>query len=84
LVIEVKYYKRSAPSSFSNVLTDYSRAFPTAQVYLVNHGPVGDATKDVLRELLGRCNTIEDLTAMHLEAREQLRKEPFGSMSAIP
>src|SRR5262245_25110600 len=33
LVIEVKHYKRSASTSFGHVLADYSRAFPTAEVY---------------------------------------------------
>jgi hypothetical protein len=70
LVVEVKHYKRSASSSFRHVLTDYSRAFPKAQVYLVNHGPIGDATS----ELLDRCNTIKNLTASHVSARDELRK----------
>jgi hypothetical protein len=73
LVVEVKHYKRSATSSFSDVLTDYSRAFPKAEVYLVNHGPIGDATSNVPRELLGRCHTIRDLIVPHLSAREELR-----------
>ena len=73
LVVEVKHYKRSAPASFSDVLIDYARALPNAQVYLVNHGPVGSATKNVPDELLSRCNTISNLTATHLPAREELR-----------
>lgn len=74
LVVEVKHYKRSASSSFGDVLIDYARAFPTAEVYLVNHGPVGHATKDMPRELLRRCNTIKELTASNSSAREELRK----------
>lgn len=74
LVVEVKHYKRSATSSFGDVLTDYARAFPMAQVYLVNHGPIGDATSGVPCELLARCNTIKNLTVPHLSARDELRK----------
>src|SRR5262249_7550666 len=74
LVIEVKHYKRSATSSFGHVLTDYSRALPNAQVYLVNHGPIGDATSNVSRELLARCHTIDYLTAPHVSARDELRE----------
>lgn len=74
LVIEVKHYKRSASTSFGHVLADYSRAFPTAEVYLVNHGPIGDATSSLPRELLVRCHTIRDLTALHVSARDGLRE----------
>jgi hypothetical protein len=72
-VIEVKHYKKSAPSRFSDVLTDYSRALPNAEVYLVNHGPVGNVT-DLPRELWSRCHTIANLTVPHLEARSDLSK----------
>jgi hypothetical protein len=74
LVVEVKHYKRSASSSFGHVLTDYSRAFPKAQVYLVNHGPIGDAVSNVPPELRARCHTIKDLTAPHVTARDELRE----------
>jgi hypothetical protein len=74
LVVEVKHYKRSATSSFGHVLMDYSRALPNAQVYLVNHGPIGDAMSSVPRELLARCHTINDLTAPHVSARDELRE----------
>jgi hypothetical protein len=74
LVIEVKHYKKSAPSRFSDVLMDYSRALPNAEVYLVNHGPVGSVTGDSPRELWSRCHTIANLTVPHSEARDDLRK----------
>jgi hypothetical protein len=74
LVIEVKHYKRSATSSFGHVLTDYSRALPNAQVYLVNHGPIGDARSDIPDALSARCHTIKDLTAPHVSARDELRE----------
>jgi hypothetical protein len=74
MVVEVKHYKRSAPSSFGDVLTDYSGAFPKAQVYLVNHGPIGGTMRDIPRDLLARCHTIENLKASHLSARDELHK----------
>jgi hypothetical protein len=74
LVVEVKHYKRSATSSFRDVLLDYSGAFPKADIYLVNHGPIGDAMSDLPRELYSRCHTIAELTAPHLSKREELHK----------
>ncbi|MHB8271892.1 hypothetical protein [Bradyrhizobium sp.] len=74
VVIEVKHYKKSAPSRFGDVLTDYSRALPHAEVYLVNHGPIGNVTADLPRELWSRCHTVANLTVPHLEARDDLRK----------
>lgn len=74
LVVEIKHYKRPASSSFGNVLIDYSRAFPDAQVYLVNHGPTGDAIRNLPRELRLRCNTIENLTVLGMGARDKLRE----------
>jgi hypothetical protein len=74
LIVEVKHYKRSAPSSFSDVLTDYSRAFPKASVYLVNHGPIGDVTSSLPNDLRTRCHSIENLTAFDVLARERLQR----------
>jgi hypothetical protein len=74
LVVEVKHYKRSASSSFGDALTDYSRAFPEAEVYLVNHGPIGDALSGVPRELASRCHAIKNLTAVRATARDELRE----------
>lgn len=74
LVIEVKHYKKSAPSRFGDVLMDYSRALPNAEVYLVTHGPIGNVTGDLPRELWLRCHTIANLTVPHLHARDDLRK----------
>jgi len=74
LIIEVKHYKRSASSSFGHVLADYSRAFPKANVYLVNHGPIGDVRKDLPRELSVRCYPVKELTVPNLDARDELRK----------
>jgi hypothetical protein len=73
LVIEVKHYKRSANSRFGHVLTDYARAFPNANIYLVNHGPIGDAMRAVPREVIARCSTISDLTPPNVTARDALR-----------
>lgn len=73
LVIEVKHYKKSAPSRFGDVLMDYSRAFPSAEVYLVNHGPVGSVT-DLPREFWSRCHAIANLTVPNTEARDGFRK----------
>jgi hypothetical protein len=87
LVIEVKHYKRSAARSFGDVLNDYARAFPKAEVYLVNHGSVSGATTNLPRELLRRCNTIGDLTVSHIPARGDLRKavrEDVGEPVARP
>ena len=74
LVVEVKHYKRSATASFRDVLIDYSGALPKADIYLVNHGPIGDAMSDLPGKLYSRCHTIAELTAPHLSAREELHK----------
>ena len=74
LVVEVKHYKRSSNRSFSEVLQDYARAFPKAEVFLVNHGPVGLALSDLPPGIAGRCHTVENLTADHSLARERLRE----------
>ena len=74
LVIEVKHYKRSASLSFGEVLTDYARAFLEAEIYLVNHGPIGNAMSSVPHELSARCHTIASLTAQEVSARDELRK----------
>ncbi|MGX0966093.1 hypothetical protein AB7M63_006542 [Bradyrhizobium japonicum] len=73
LVIEVKHYKKSAPSSFSDVLTDYARAFPDAEILLVNHGPIGNVLSKLNYHQRARCKTIEKLTATNRQARDELR-----------
>jgi hypothetical protein len=74
LIIEVKHYKRSARSSFRDVLTDYSRAHPQAQVFLVNHGPVGDVLSDLEPRVADRCHAIGHLTSQAIEKRKALRE----------
>jgi hypothetical protein len=74
LVVEVKHYKRAATRKFVDVFEDYARAFPAAQIYLVNHGPTGRAVYDVSNPLGRRCHSIERLTSSNHEARQKLAK----------
>lgn len=72
LVVEVKHYKQSAKKKFVDVFEDYARAFPEATVYLVNHGPIGNAVYDVSRSVRDRCHAIGRLTPSSIEARDKL------------
>jgi hypothetical protein len=75
LVVEVKHYKREKARAFKDVLTDYANAHPTAQVALVNHGPLGWLTHEITdRRLADRCHTIGNLTAHNSGARASLAK----------
>lgn len=72
LVIEVKHYKKNAPSSFGAAMVDYARAHNDAKVVLVNHGPAkGIFPKEFLKEA-DRCTAIGNLTASHKAARTDL------------
>lgn len=72
MVVEVKHYLRSAKSRFLEVLTDYARAFPEAQVYLVNHGPTGYIVDELDWELQGRCCTLDLFVPSNAERRRSL------------
>ena len=73
LVVEVKHYKRAKNRAFREVLQDYAAAHRSAQVVLVNHGPVGKVIDDSFDRHLGlRCRTIERLTPRHPGARAAL------------
>ena len=71
LVAEVKHYKHSAKTKFVDVFEDYARALPEAQIYLVNHGPTGNAVYDVSRGVRKRCHAIASLTPSNLDARKE-------------
>lgn len=74
LSVEVKHYKKSARQPFVDVLDDYSRAFPEANVYLVSHGPVGDILEGLPPDLRERCHVLRKLTAENLDGRQTLAK----------
>lgn len=62
LVIEVKHYKKRSRRNFRDVLIDYSRAHPSADVLLVNYGPVGEDFYDLPEEVVDRCKMLGPLT----------------------
>jgi hypothetical protein len=72
MVIEVKHYKRSSKRKFVDVFEDYAAALPQAEIYLVNHGSVGNAQYEVSRGVQSRCHGIGELNATNREARQQL------------
>jgi hypothetical protein len=72
MIIEVKHYKRAAARSFAEALADYARACPYAQIYLVNHGPVGIAADKLPNDVKERCHSLEYLMADKPLIREQL------------
>ncbi len=72
MVIEVKHYKNSSKAKFINVFEDYARALPEGDIYLINHGPAGNAAYEVSRTIRDRCKSIDQLTASNVAAREQL------------
>lgn len=74
LVVEVKHYKRDSPSRFGEVLDRYARAHPRARVVLVGHGPLSWTYEGISADVSGRCTTLGQLTASHLEKRAELRK----------
>ncbi len=71
MAVEVKHYKGSAKAKFVAALEDYARALPCAEVFLVNHGPAGNAIYEVSRSVLDRCNAIGHLTTSNQEARRE-------------
>ena len=71
MAIEVKHYKSSAKAKFVSVFEDYARAVPYAHIYLVNHGPAGNAIYEVSRHVRDRCYAIGHLTSSNQEARRE-------------
>jgi capsule polysaccharide modification protein KpsS len=49
-----------------DVLDDYARAFPNGNVYLVNHGPVGDILQELSSDVQKRCHILQKLTPENL------------------
>ena len=74
LVVEVKHYKKAAPRRFREVLVDYARAHPQAQIVMVNHGPVGNLLEELSHNIRSRCRLIGGLTVSHWAKREELRQ----------
>lgn len=73
LVVEVKHYKKAAHGKWVDVLTDYARAHPDAEVVLANYGPAGHAEASVAEELRSRCHVIGDLRPNSLTAIKRFR-----------
>jgi hypothetical protein len=71
MAIEVKHYKKPSKSKFVDVFKDYASAIPEGDVYLVNHGPAGNASANVPREIADRCFSIGDLTPLNLPKRKE-------------
>ena len=89
LVVEVKHYKRSDGRNFQDALVDYARAHPSANVILVNYGPVGMLGK-LPYDMTRRCSTIGDLNPRNKEARNKFRDavrrhvgEPVRTMKSL-
>ncbi|QDV71860.1 hypothetical protein Spa11_00290 [Botrimarina mediterranea] len=72
MVIEVKHYKKSSKGKFIDVFEDYALALPDSVVYLVNHGPAGNALQEVSATIRNRCRAIGHLTPSNSLAREEL------------
>lgn len=72
VVVEVKHYKRDAPGRFKEVLADYGRAHPKAEILLVSHGPARLADCEVPRDVYRRSQIIGELTASSPEKRAAL------------
>jgi hypothetical protein len=72
LVVEVKHYKQSAKQAFLDVFVDYARALPQSHVYLVSHGPTGNAASAVPTDLSARCHALGRLTTSQPEVRQKL------------
>jgi hypothetical protein len=72
VVVEVKHYKKDAPARFKEVLTDYGRALPKAEIVLVSHGPARRTDYDVPSDVEQRYHIIGRLTANNLEKRRDL------------
>lgn len=75
LVIEVKHYKRPNSRSFADVLVDYARAHPKAEVVLVNHGRLVDLKDRIAAidpSIVARCHWIEHLVPDASDARGRL------------
>jgi hypothetical protein len=71
MAVEVKHYKRSARGPWIDIFEDYARAFPSGDVYLVNHGPVGNAVYDVSEGVRERSHAIDRLTPFNHESRKE-------------
>ena len=69
LVVESKHYLRSATRRFATTLDDYASAHRDAAAVLVNHGPIGDATKYLPPELAPRCSFLPGLRPSNRAAR---------------
>ena len=74
MVVEAKHYKKSAKGKFQDVFEDYARAFPQAEVYLVNHGPPGKSSLEISSAVRDRCHPINELTSIATEAKNELAK----------
>jgi hypothetical protein len=74
LVIEVKHYKKGSSSRFRDVLTDYARAHPHAQVLLVCHGPADESLRGIDSSLRHRCSVLRELTPSRLDQRSRFRQ----------
>jgi hypothetical protein len=71
MAIEVKHYNKPAKKKFIEVFKDYASAIPDGDVYLVNHGPAGNASANVPREIADRCFSVGDLTPLNLLKRKE-------------
>jgi hypothetical protein len=72
LIVEVKHYKREAKGPFRDVLIDYTRAHPGAQVVLVNHGPASAQDEGLDRDAARRSEVLGDLTPTNRSQRDAL------------
>lgn len=78
LVVEVKHYKKAAPTAWGEVFEDYARAHPNAKVLLVNYGPPGKESKIIPHSLRDRCGVIGDLQPAHRDECRRLREAVSG------
>ena len=61
MIVEVKHYKKRSRRNFRDALIDYANAHPSADVLLVNYGPVGADFDDLPLSVADRCQMIGQL-----------------------
>ncbi len=82
LVVEVKHYKSAKQRDFNDVLIDYARAHPTAEVLLVNYGRLGDVPDLGDASISSRCRQIGNLTSDNHRRRTIFRNVVANAVGA--
>ncbi len=85
LVVEVKHYLLPARRSFADALEDYAKGRCSAQVALVDYGPIGSGVTEKLdKAVRDRCQCIEEFRPKNAEALEQFATLVRNVVDASP